>query len=70
MAKKVLDGLLTERNESNFSLEEVEIITNPLRAMKDGVKFIPTLASKDHKISGILLNKAKISAFLDKVEST
>ena len=70
MAKKALDELLAERNDSNFSIEEVEIMTNPLRALKDGVKFIPTLASGDQKISGILLNKEKIAYFLDKVEST
>ncbi len=70
MAKKALDELLAERNDSNFSIEEVEIMTNPLRALKDGVKFIPTLASGDQKISGILLNKEKIAVFLDKVEST
>jgi len=69
MAKKALDELLAERNDSNFSIEEVEIMTNPLRALKDGVKFIPTLASGDQKISGILLNKEKIAYFLDKVES-
>ncbi len=69
MAKKALDELLAERNDSNFSIEEVEIMTNPLRALKDGVKFIPTLTSDDQKISGILLNKEKIAYFLDKVES-
>jgi len=68
MAKKALYELLTERNDNNITIEEIEIITNPVRALRDGVKFIPTIASGDQKISGILLNKEKIAVFLDKVE--
>lgn len=70
MAKKALDELITERKDSDISVEQVEIIKNPLRALKDGVKFIPTLKCGDQKISGILLSKEKIAQFLDKVEST
>jgi len=70
MAKKALDELLTERNNDDTTLEQVEIITNPLRALKDGVKFIPTIAVGEQKISGILLSKEKIAGFLEKVEST
>ena len=67
MAKKALDELLTEMD--NVELEEVEIMINPLRALKDGVKFIPTLKSGDEKLSGILLNRDKIKTFLNKVQS-
>ena len=67
MAKKALDELLTEMDD--VELEEVEIMTNPLRALKDGVKFIPTLISGDEKLSGILLNRDKIKTFLSKVQS-
>ncbi len=70
MAKKALEELLTERNNDDITLEKVEIITNPLRALKDGVTFIPTIAARDQKISGILLSKQKIAEFLEKVEST
>ena len=69
MAKKALDELLEEKNNNDISLEEVEIITNPLRALRDGIKFIPTLRYGDEKISGILLSKEKIAVFLDKVEA-
>lgn len=65
MAKKVLDELLTDRND--IQLEEVEIMTSPLRALKDGVKFIPTLKCGDEQLSGLLLNRDKIGAFLTKV---
>jgi len=67
MAKKALDELLTDMDD--VQLEEVEIMTNPLRALKDGVKFIPTLKSGDERLSGILLSRKKIKAFLDKVQN-
>ena len=66
MAKKALDELLAERSETDFTLEEVEIVTNPLRTLKDGVKLIPALKINDSMISGILLSKDKIAAFLDR----
>lgn len=67
MAKKVLDELLVNRDD--VQLEEVEIMTNPLRTLKDGVKFIPTLKCGNEQLSGILLNRDKIEAFLKKVQS-
>ncbi len=67
MAKKALDELLGDFDD--VELEEVEIISNPLRTLKDGVKFIPTLKSGDEQISGILLSQEKIKAFLDKVHA-
>ncbi len=70
MAKKVLDELLHEKDNEDIQLEEVEILSNPLRALKDGVTFIPTLKYGHLKISGILLNHQKISQFLKKVHQS
>lgn len=67
MAKKALDELLLEKNNEDIQLEEVEILTNPLRALKDGVTFIPTLKYGDLKINGILLSHKKIAQFFKKV---
>jgi hypothetical protein len=67
MAKKALDELLS--NYDDVELEEVEVISNPLRTLKDGVKFIPTLKSGNEQISGILLSHDKIKAFLNKVRA-
>jgi len=67
MAKKALDELLADMDD--VELEEVEVMTNPLRALKDGIKFIPCLKSGDEKISGILLGSDKIKSFLKKVQS-
>ena len=66
MAKKALDELMAEEKYKDITLEEVEIITNPLRALKDGVRLIPMLKYGDEKTSGIFLNKEKIATFFDK----
>ncbi len=66
MAKKALDELTVEMDDIN--IEEIEILANPLRALKDGVIFIPTLKAGKQTLSGILLSSAKIKAFLEKVQ--
>ncbi len=68
MAKKALDELLTKYD--SIKLEEVEILTNPLRSIKDGVKFIPTLKSGDKQLSGILLSRSAIKEFLESLGTT
>ncbi len=68
MAKKALDELLADRDD--IQLEEVEILSNPLRALKDGVKFIPTLKSGKEQLTGILLSSEKIDTFIKKVQSS
>ncbi len=65
MAKKALDELL--KNRDDIHLEEIEILSNPLRALKDGVKFIPTLKCGKEQLSGILLSSEKIEKFIKKV---
>jgi hypothetical protein len=68
MARKALDELLKDRK--NVEIEEVEIITNPLRALRDGIKIIPTFTIGDEKLSGILLSRSKIEQFLKRIESS
>lgn len=67
MAKKALDELLTDMDDVH--LEEVEVLSSPLRAIKDGVKFIPTLQCGKERLSGILLSRDKIAAFIKKVSN-
>ena len=64
MAKKALDELL--QNRDDIDLEEIEILANPLLALKDGVKFIPTLKIGQERLSGILLSSDTIRTFLEK----
>ena len=65
MARKTLYELIdTIKNNAEIAVEEVDIVTNPLRAWKDGVRFIPTLKSGDKTLTGILLSRAEIQSFL------
>ena len=68
MAKKALDELLAEKKDHSFTIEQVDIIRNPLRSLKDGVKMIPTLQCNNEKISGVILSKNKIAEFLNRVD--
>ncbi len=65
MAKKALYELLS--NMEDVNLEEVEVMTNPMRTLKDGVKFIPTLKCGEEQVSGILLSRSKIEEFLQRM---
>lgn len=62
MARKTLYELAGSTPE--ISIEEVDIVTNPLRAWKDGVRFIPTLKSGDKTLTGIFLGREEIARFL------
>ncbi|MDD3814312.1 MAG: hypothetical protein PHZ02_06655 [Desulfocapsaceae bacterium] len=62
MARKTLYELID--NKPEIHIEEVDIITNPLRALKDGIRFIPTLKNGDKTLSGIFLSRTEIQNFL------
>jgi hypothetical protein len=66
MARKTLYELLDSKPD--FHVEEVDIVTNPLRAWKDGVRFIPTLKSGDKTLTGIFLSREEIQHFLNEAE--
>ena len=65
MARKTLYELIDSK--SDIHVEEIDIVTNPLRAWKDGVRFIPTLKSGDKTLTGIFLSREKIQGFLGAV---
>ena len=65
MARKTLYELIG--NMPEVHIEEVDIITHPLRAWKDGIRFIPTLKSGNRTLTGIVLSREKIQAFLEDV---
>ena len=47
-----------------LQIEKVDILTNPGRTLKDGVKMIPTLKAGDKILSGIFLSSAQIREFV------
>lgn len=63
MARKTLYELTRDKPE--IEIEEVDIVTNPLRAWKDGVRFIPTLKCGDKTLSGVFLSREEIQDFLE-----
>lgn len=63
MARQTLEELTRDKPE--FRIEEVDIMTNPLRAWKDGVRFIPTLKSDNKTLSGVFLSRREIQDFLE-----
>jgi hypothetical protein len=65
MARKTLYELID--SNPDIRVEEVDIVTSPLRALKDGVRFIPTLKSGDKTLTGFFLSREKIQGFLGAV---
>ena len=51
--------------DPSLSIEEVDILSSPLRAWRDGVRMIPALKDGDRLLSGIFLGEAAIRLFLD-----
>ena len=47
-----------------MQIEKVDILINPGRTLKDGVKMIPTLKAGDKALSGIFLSSAQIREFV------
>lgn len=47
-----------------LQIEKVDILTNPGRTLKDGMKMIPTLKAGAKTLSGIFLRPAQIREFV------
>jgi hypothetical protein len=47
-----------------LQIKKVDILTNPGRTLKDGVKMIPTLKAGDKTLSGIFLSSAQVREFV------
>ena len=47
-----------------LQVEKVDILTNPGRTLKEGVRMIPTLKAGDRQLSGIYLSSAKVREFV------
>ena len=47
-----------------LKIEKIDVLTNPGRTLKDGVKMIPTLKAGEKTLSGIFLSSAQIREFV------
>jgi hypothetical protein len=65
MARKTLYELIDSNPE--IEVEEVDVVTSPLRTWRDGVRFIPTLKSGDKTLTGVFLSHSEIQGFLEEL---
>lgn len=63
MAGKHLQNLLKQSDD--FMLEEVDILAQPLRSWRDGVRMIPAIRVGDDILSGVYLSRTAIKKFID-----
>ena len=54
---------------SHLQVEEIEILTSPLRAWRDGVRMIPALKIGKSILSGAYLSKTAITSFVTQVRN-
>ncbi len=66
LARKALFELTAEK--SNLEIEEVDILSHPLRTWKDGIRLIPALKIEKKLLSGVFLSRQEISGFIDSCE--
>ena len=53
-----------KREFPELQIEKVDILTNPGRTLKDGVRMIPTLKAGDRTLTGIYLSSAQVKEFV------
>ena len=63
-----VDRVLTEILDEfpDIQVEKIDIVTNPSRAWKDGIRMIPALRNGDRTLSGFLPKENEIRDFLEK----
>jgi len=47
-----------------LEIEKVDILANPGRTLKEGIRMIPTLRAGDKTLTGIYLSPAQVRAFV------
>ena len=62
-ARKSLYALASTHPE--ISIEEVDILSAPLRTWRDGIRMIPALKDGERVLSGLFLTRQAIADFLD-----
>lgn len=50
-----------------LKIKKIDILAHPGKALKDGVRMIPTLQAGDRKLTGIFLSPAQIRAFVSTI---
>lgn len=63
LAKKHLYEIASTNSE--ISIEEIDILSSPIKTLKAGVKLIPAIEIEKKILSGIILTKKNISDFIE-----
>ncbi len=67
IVSRVLDQQAKEFPQ--LEIERIDILASPMRALKAGVRIIPTLMAGDRKLSGFLLSAEQIRKFIQGKEN-
>ena len=54
-------------NDPHIQIEEVELLTSPLRTWRDGIRMVPALKVGDTILSGIYLSHEVITDFVTRM---
>jgi len=68
IAKKYLQALCS--TNPLLQIEEVELLTSPLRTFRDGIKMVPALKIGDIILSGLYLSEKEITDFVTQMGKT
>jgi len=52
-----------------IAIHRVELLANPLRSLRAGVRSIPSLVHEDQSLTGMFLNESKIRLFLESLDN-
>ena len=67
MADRALTRIL--KDYPDVIVEKVDIMTNPGRAWKDGIRMIPALKAGNEILSGVLLSEEEIRRFVQETNT-
>jgi hypothetical protein len=56
-----------EEEFPELSIEKVDILSQPFRMLKDGIRMIPTLKAGDRTLSGIYVSSTQVREFVTAV---
>jgi hypothetical protein len=53
-----------QEEDPDLEVEAIDVVTNPLKSWKEGLRMIPTIIKGEKKLSGIFLSSKQIRDFL------
>jgi hypothetical protein len=59
---------IIQRNQ-NLEIEEINILTHPVKTWSDGIRLFPALKIDDSILSGVFLGREKMESFINETGS-